>query len=198
MASNDDKSTEKYACDLCRSRKVMKAMAAFEKFLLTTIQVTCSKERSGCQRCKSTGTTCAYSRSGVIRRNRKRKVEKSDRDSDAGSGHHHAAATGAGGAQSHLAADIEATRAQLSSLDVPGQSSSLNALQTLAEASANTGIRLEESGLDRIDRGFFCFEEHAAEWGEGNECLTRILNTMLIVSSTQQSLRTSFKKAARW
>lgn len=42
-------------------------------FLHVLLQVACSRDRSGCQRCKAEGIACSYSRSGVIRRSRKRK-----------------------------------------------------------------------------------------------------------------------------
>ena len=37
------------------------------------MQAACSRDRSGCQRCKTEGIACSYSRSGVIRRSRKQK-----------------------------------------------------------------------------------------------------------------------------
>lgn len=40
---------------------------------MTYLQISCSRTRSGCQRCKDENAVCAYSRSGIIRRNRKRK-----------------------------------------------------------------------------------------------------------------------------
>lgn len=45
-------------------------------FLHVSLQVACSRDRSGCQRCKAAGTACSYSRSGVIPRSRKRKDTK--------------------------------------------------------------------------------------------------------------------------
>lgn len=39
----------------------------------TCLQVSCSRDRSGCRRCTAEGITCSYSRSGVIRRTRKSK-----------------------------------------------------------------------------------------------------------------------------
>ncbi|KAF2162909.1 hypothetical protein M409DRAFT_26761 [Zasmidium cellare ATCC 36951] len=55
-----------YACDECRTRKV-----------------SCSRNYPDCQRCVSEGHACYYSRSGVIRRNRKKKeTAKASRKSD--------------------------------------------------------------------------------------------------------------------
>jgi hypothetical protein len=151
------------------------------------MQVTCSRERSGCKRCRKPGAKCTYSRSGVIRRSRKRKnettassqlnLEASINRTSIASGTN--SSGGGGGVQCHLAADIEATRERLSGLDTPEKHSSLDALSSLSEACASTGIWHEASKLDTAAKDFFLFEEHAIEWAEGRNLLTRALSKFL-------------------
>lgn len=40
---------------------------------LTTFKVSCSRHQDGCTRCKAQAISCVYTRSGIIRRNRKRR-----------------------------------------------------------------------------------------------------------------------------
>jgi hypothetical protein len=75
------------------------------------------------------------------------------------------------GVQCHLAVDIEATRQQLNGLDTPGQHSSLEALSSLSETCADTGIRIKDSRLRTAATEFHLFEEHAIEWAEGRNPL---------------------------
>lgn len=141
------------------------------------MQVACSRESSGCKRCRRIGAHCAYSRSGVIRRNRKRKNETTDSSqlvSKASINRISIAPrvdSSSSGVQCHLAADIEATREQLSGIDTPEQHGSLDALSSLSEACASTGIRHEASKLDTSAKDFSLFEEHAIEWAEGRTLL---------------------------
>lgn len=141
------------------------------------MQVTCSRERLECKRCRISGVKCTYSRSGVIRRRRKRKNGtplSSQCDADArvngppptiskGS----SSGGGGGGVQSHLAPDIEATRDRLNGLDIPEQHGSLEALSSLAEACEAAGFRHEAWKLDATEKHYFRCEEHALEWAKG-------------------------------
>lgn len=141
---------------------------------MTPIQVTCSRECSGCKRCKEKGTICSYSRSGVIHRKRKRKSGKTNSSQSILEASINRISTAPEtdnsdtGVQCHLADDIEATRQRLNSLDPLEQHSSLDALSSLSRNCASTGIRLE---LDTGIKDFYLFEEHAAEWAGGRNQL---------------------------
>jgi hypothetical protein len=178
MAPNDDNNKEKYACDSCRSSKVISHYCSFlRESCLTTMQVTCSRERSGCKRCKKKGAQCAYSRSGVLRRRRARSKGTTDNSqvNQEAAIHRTSIATGANsrssGVQSYLTADIEATRERLSGLDHPERHGSLSALSSLSKICASTGVQHEASELGTMGNHFFLFEEYAIEWAKGRNLL---------------------------
>lgn len=139
-----------YACDKCRSRKVA-----------------CSRDSSRCQRCKDEDILCTYSRSGVIRRNRKRKHEATadNKISPATPSRSYGRAEANGSSlQSHLATDIEVTRERLQGFDT-SQYNSLSALSSLSEACA--AVWHDGSEFDKTDKQFFLFEDHTDSWVDG-------------------------------
>lgn len=141
------------------------------------MQVACSRELSGCQLCRKTGAKCAYSRSGVIRRKRRRKNETADiRPLNLEAAINCTSITpetniSSGGVQCHLAADIEATRERLRGLDTPEQHGSLDALSYLSKTCVSMGVQHEVSKRDTTAKDFFLFEEYAIEWAEGRSLL---------------------------
>ncbi|KAL2830981.1 hypothetical protein BJY01DRAFT_226807 [Aspergillus pseudoustus] len=152
MAPGDDTRAERYACDSCRSKKVA-----------------CTRERSGCKRCRNTGARCTYSRSGTISRKRKWKTENRDQlhsqcQLDSGPA---TVGGSSSGPDSHLAADIEATRERLDRLDTPERQSFLEALSSLSETCSRKDIRPETLRLGVATGYFSRFEQHSSEWTEG-------------------------------
>lgn len=115
---------------------------------------------------------CTYSRSGVIRRNRKSK-NKATRASQLNleASTNRTSSETISGVHCHLAADIEAAREQLRNIDTPEQHSSLDALSSLSESCASMGIRHEVLSVDTASKGFSLFEEYAIEWAEGRNLL---------------------------
>ncbi|KIX03811.1 uncharacterized protein Z518_07364 [Rhinocladiella mackenziei CBS 650.93] len=130
---------------------------------LAPYAVACSRGRSGCQRCKDEAIACTYSRSGVIRRNRKRKhhTAVADQPSPAIVPPHHASEAATSSLQSNLATDIEVTRERLRGLDTSPHDS-LGALSSLAEACA--AVWHDAWELDKTCHKFFLFEDRAISW----------------------------------
>ena len=123
---------------------------------------------------------CTYSRSGVIRRSRRDKNKAADAGqlSPESCTNRTSITPGTGcsstsGTYCHLAADIEAAREKLSSLDTPQQRSSLDALSSLFQSFASMGMDSEAWSLDTAGKRFYVFKEHAIEWAEGTNLLNR-------------------------
>ncbi|KAI9704639.1 MAG: hypothetical protein M1820_005387 [Bogoriella megaspora] len=137
-----------YACDKCQSRKVA-----------------CSRERLACLRCKDEDLVCTYSRTGVIRRNRKRKHETLGGDESRSStlSLDHGPSRADNSMQSHLVDDIEETRDQLRRHST-SQHNSLGALSSLSEACA--AIWHDASEFDKTGTKFFLFKDHAVSWAD--------------------------------
>jgi hypothetical protein len=121
-----------------------------------------------CTRCSEDTIECVYSRSGTIRRQKKR---KRDGVSNNASGHavqsssastnRAATVTETTGVQSHLTNDIEATRGLLHGLGASHETS-LGALTSLSEACASVWHNAME--FDNTSKGFFLFEDQAESW----------------------------------
>lgn len=137
----------------------------------------------GCQRCIRIGTECVYSRSGVLRRTRKRKakstssepLELEDPFDRSRNRRRHSIASAANdtrvggrGVQSFLDADIEETRRHLRGIDTtPEQHLSLDALSSLLEVcGGGDSLREAEASVAPLPSWFYLFEEHAAEWAQ--------------------------------
>jgi hypothetical protein len=99
-----------------------------------------------------------YSRSGTIRRQRKR---KHDDLSNSASAKRVAPTAENTGVQSHLTGDIEATRGLLCGLG-SSHESSLGALTSLSEACAAVWHNAME--FNNNSKGFFLFEDQAESW----------------------------------
>lgn len=111
-----------------------------------------------------------YSRSGTIRRQRKRKREDTSmntvygmRLSVAASSNTTAPTVENTNLQSHLTNDIEVTRGLLCGLDA-SHDTSLGALTSLSEACAAVWHNAIE--FDSTSKGFFLFEAEAEAWVE--------------------------------
>lgn len=135
---------------------------------LTTIQISCSRGLSGCQRCNDEHATCTYSRSKETRATRKRKRNRLDDDWPSTDTISRVSApsevNGSNGLQSHLATDIEVTREQLRGVDA-SQHNSLGALSSLSEACA--AVWHDAAELGKTGKKFFLFEDRAAAWTDG-------------------------------
>lgn len=137
------------------------------------MQVTCSREGSGCKRCRKKSAMCAYSRSGVIHRQRARKKRTTDNNQLNQEATIRRTSLGteissrSSGTQSYLAADIEATRERLNDLDDPERHGPLSALSSLSQICEATGIQHEAPELGTVGNRFFLFEEYALEWANG-------------------------------
>jgi hypothetical protein len=133
---------------------------------LTNPQVACSRERVGCHRCKDDDAICNYSRSGVIRRNRKRKKDGPGPPSTVA---HEltpdstpiVTKANETGLPSHLASAISVTRERLDRLENSPQNP-LGALSSLSEASAT--IWHDSSGLEDGRKDFFLFKDQTPSW----------------------------------
>ncbi|KAF2725820.1 hypothetical protein K431DRAFT_327429 [Polychaeton citri CBS 116435] len=124
----------------------------------------CSRLLTGCQRCEDDGITCKYSRSGIIRRNRKRKREAPDvyqSLAEPSIVDHDSSRPNKNAVQSHLATDIEVTLERLRGLD-SSQHNSLGALSSLSEACA--AIWHDDAEFDKTSKKYFLFEDQAAIW----------------------------------
>lgn len=129
-------------------------------------QVSCNRIQPICTRCRDGATDCVYSRSGVIRRERKRKhrdtsdttPEPSPVSVNKVSSH---TTPGSTEFQSHLTSDIETTRGLLSGLGTSHETS-LGALTSLSEACASVWHNSIE--FDNTDKGFFLFKDQAELW----------------------------------
>ncbi|KAL9089771.1 MAG: hypothetical protein Q9165_005565 [Trypethelium subeluteriae] len=129
--------------------------------------VACSRGENGCQRCKGDNIVCTYSRSGVIRRRRKRKREvlvRGQTSPDVLGPDHGAPEAGSSTLQSHLATEIEETRGQLRETDT-SQMNSLGALSSLSEACA--AVWHDASDFEKTGHNFFLFEDRAVGWVDG-------------------------------
>lgn len=121
-----------------------------------------------CTRCNDRAIECVYSRSGTIRRQRKRKRDVvSNGASDDGLRSSYAPlnraarTTGNADVQSHLTNDIEATRGLLHGLGTSHETS-LGALTSLSDACAAVWHNSME--FDNTNKGFFLFEDQAKSW----------------------------------
>lgn len=130
---------------------------------------------------------CTYSRSGVIRRNKKSKnkaVKASQLDLEASTNRTSietsTRSSSISGLHCHLATDIEAARKQLRNIDTSEQHSSFDALSSLSESCANMGVRHQDLRLDKAGEGFSLFKEHATEWAEGKNLSIRTGSEFLI------------------
>ncbi|KAM0717150.1 hypothetical protein Q7P37_007002 [Cladosporium fusiforme] len=149
-----------YACDSCRSRKI-----------------SCSRKKPVCVRCNNDQLTCAYSRSGILRRKRKRKHESEPADatslltpSSVASRPEirqvtalHETTNHDGEVQSHLTSDIESTRGLLQGIGAPHHNS-LGALSSLSKACAMVWQNEPES--NKSGQSFFLFEDRADSWAD--------------------------------
>ncbi|KIW99154.1 uncharacterized protein Z519_00817 [Cladophialophora bantiana CBS 173.52] len=108
---------------------------------------------------------CIYSRSGIIRRNRKRKYDAAvpDHLSPVTVTGSHVSDAATSSLQSNLAMDIEVTRNRLQGLDASPQTS-LRALSSLSEACA--AIWHDDWELDKACNKFHLFEDRAISWAD--------------------------------
>ena len=123
--------------------------------------------RPVCNRCHDGTIECGYSRSGTIRRRRKRRhdlesTSNAVRPSVAFSSTP-ASATESTAVQSHLTNDIEATRGLLHGLGA--SHTSLGALTSLSEACAAVWHNAMEFD-STTSRRYFLFEDQAASWAD--------------------------------
>lgn len=114
---------------------------------------------------------CVYSRSGIIRRERKRKHRDvsawpSPASTDYVPSH---SIPSTAGVQSHLASDIETTRGLLSGLGTSHETS-LGALTSLSEACASVWHNAVE--FDDTGKGFFLFKDKAESWADSKSLVT--------------------------
>jgi hypothetical protein len=117
-----------------------------------------------CTRCSEDTIECVYSRSGTIRRQKKRKrdgVLNNASGHASESTHIAATATESTGVQPHLTSDIEATRGLLHGLG-GSHEMSLGALTSLSEACASVWHNAME--FDSTSKGFFLFKDQAESW----------------------------------
>jgi hypothetical protein len=144
--------------------------------------VSCSRETSGCKRCKAEDAECIYSRSGIIRRNRKRKHDTlgptNPSPGSLKSGSVQSVFTNThptpketskptrteSEIQPHLATDIEVTRFWIEGQG-SDQQGSLGALSSLSEACA--AVWHDASEMDSGQKTFFLFEDRAEEFVGG-------------------------------
>ncbi|KAK5161717.1 hypothetical protein LTS14_000062 [Recurvomyces mirabilis] len=142
----------KYACDSCRAKKV-----------------TCNRMLSGCQRCINQAATCVYSRSGVLRRKRKR----NDHDDTAPAldvNESDDTKTNKVDLQPQIEADIDDTRDQLAGEHELESREPLGALTSLSGLYSTFWPELGESNqisssVTRPSRGFQLFaKEKTAFW----------------------------------
>lgn len=171
--------TEKYSCDPCRASKVGghntgprlvlvygDNRAHREPLELTFRQVSCSRERLICSRCATKNLSCVYSRSGVLRRHRKRRRAIRDRD-ELQSGPQEVSIRDKDPIESHLEDDLESTRQHLRNLSPKNNHPSLNALSTLSESCAIFTLRADR-GLSRARLlRYHTFPEHLEAFGHG-------------------------------
>ncbi|KAK4539683.1 hypothetical protein LTR36_010446 [Oleoguttula mirabilis] len=141
-----------YACDKCRTRKV-----------------SCNRKRAGCQRCKDEDKACTYSRSGVIRRDRKRKhnddtvLQQTSPPAltDPRASQHRPPATNDSSDQTHERLKRLAGK-ELS------EHPSFKVLSSLFDAYG--AIWQDQCAFDKLAEGaaskFFAFEDQAAGWTE--------------------------------
>nr|POF12724.1 putative transcriptional regulatory protein c11d3.07c [Quercus suber] len=137
--------------------------------------ISCSKTSSGCARCTHDGAVCAYSRTGVIRRN-KRKHDKISQGATRGPVAHtpdqalsaspngdteSSASKPDAGLQSQMATDIETTRERLSGSQAM-QTSSLSALSSLSEAYA--AVWHDGTDFSKAGNHYFTFEDRSHIW----------------------------------
>lgn len=149
----------------------------------TPPQVSCTRVLPVCNRCHDGTIECVYSRSGTIRRKRKRRGENDSLSTPASiavrppvassstPGH----ATESTVVQSHLTNDIETTRGLLHCLGASHNNTSLGALTSLSEACAAVWHNAME--FDSTSRGYFLFEDRAALWVE-SENRSHTLNAL--------------------
>jgi hypothetical protein len=135
--------------------------------LLILSQVSCNRVQPVCNRCGEGSIECIYSRSGTIRRKRKRKhdidpTSNAVRPSTVSSSTP-ASATESTVVQSHLTSDIEATRGLLHGLGA--SDTSLGALTSLSEACAAVWHNAMEFD-STTSRRYFLFEDQAASWAD--------------------------------
>ena len=134
---------------------------------LTSLQVACSRDGAGCLRCERESVVCTYSRSGIIRRDRKRKHSNAvaDQPIAASVNRYHDSKPTNDSVQSNLATDIDVTRERLRALDET-PIKSLGALSSLAEACA--AVWHDAYELDMMRDKVFLFDNQAVSWADGN------------------------------
>jgi hypothetical protein len=135
---------------------------------LEHFQVACTRVRPICTRCHEGAIECVYSRSGTIRRQRKRKRDDLSNNSSSRGVQSSSSLTSKAalttentGVQSHLTGDIEVTCGLLHGLG-SSHESSLGALTSLSEACAAVWHNAME--FDNNSKGFFLFEDQAESW----------------------------------
>ncbi|CAI7585293.1 unnamed protein product [Penicillium pancosmium] len=139
-------------------------------------QVTCSREQNGCKRCTKSGFSCIYSRSGVIRRTKKRKHETqqardatSRRLTQTDDGSTPKILQSGGGPQSYLAPDIEMTQECLAGPSSADQRGPSDALLMLTEACTATNVDREPTLLESGKSGKgtrLWLKKYALEWAQ--------------------------------
>ena len=135
-------------------------------------QVSCSRVLPVCSRCYDGTIECVYSRSGTIRRKRKRRGDNEPQNTPVSSAVRSSVASSSTPAhtlestavQSHLTNDIETTRGLLHGLGASHETS-LGALTSLSEACAAVWHNAMEFD-STTSRGYFLFEDRAALWAE--------------------------------
>lgn len=133
------------------------------------VQISCNRVLPACSRCLDGAIECVYTRSGTIRRKRKRANVSKDTSNEnevlpkAAASSTPAPACESTAVQSHLTNDIEATRGLLHGLGA-SHDTSLGALTSLSEACAAVWHNAIE--FDNTSRGYFLFEDRAEAWVE--------------------------------
>lgn len=140
-----------------------------------TDQIACTREQPACKRCRDENITdCKYSRSGVIRRNRKRKAPSISVASQRQSSPSTIASTGSpsNALLSNLTQEIEITAGQLESFGAAEASHQepLGALSSLSQACAavwHAGTSDPAIDQEMMGSRLYMFEERAEEWTDG-------------------------------
>ncbi|KAK1825316.1 hypothetical protein LTR12_000116 [Friedmanniomyces endolithicus] len=138
----------------------------------TATQIACSRESTGCQRCKHEALDCKYSRTGIQRRARKRKAPPSTPNSRQLESRRASAAPTATGefGPSQWEDNFETIREKMPPVDTkgPGPYKVLSTLADEVEAFWRDRPDLSAGSGDppRSQNGYFLFEEHAESWAE--------------------------------
>ncbi|EMC92685.1 hypothetical protein BAUCODRAFT_151097 [Baudoinia panamericana UAMH 10762] len=140
--------------------------------------IACDRLRAGCKRCQTDSAACTYSRTGVIRRHRKRKHDALSDDTNNNNNKNTTTtppsnrsnpdvnkSTDHQSLQSHLTLDIDGTTDRLHHL--AGDSSDQNSLTALTSLSdACAAVWHDAAGPDVSVKKFFPFEDRAVAWTE--------------------------------